>query len=52
VIEGYEHEEIARIIGCAAGTSKSQLFKAKRKLRAILLESETFEQIQMQPLTT
>ena len=24
-VEGYEHEEIARILGCSAGTSKSQL---------------------------
>ena len=32
-IEGYEHEEIARILGCASGTSKSQLFKARRVLR-------------------
>ena len=35
-IEGYEHEEIARILGCSAGTSKSQLHKARMKLRRLL----------------
>ena len=35
-VEGYEHEEIAKILGCAAGTSKSQLHKARLKLRTIL----------------
>lgn len=35
-IEGYEHEEIARMLDCASGTSKSQLFKARRKLRRLL----------------
>jgi RNA polymerase sigma-70 factor, ECF subfamily len=35
-VEGHEHEEIARILGIAVGTSKSQLHKARMKLRAIL----------------
>jgi RNA polymerase sigma-70 factor (ECF subfamily) len=35
-VEGYEHEEVARILGCAVGTSKSQLHKARIKLRKIL----------------
>ncbi|MDT7543466.1 MAG: polymerase sigma-70 factor, subfamily [Acidobacteriota bacterium] len=35
-VEGYEHEEIARMLGCAAGTSKSQLHKARFKLRTLL----------------
>ncbi len=35
-IEGYEHEEVARLLGCAVGTSKSQLHKARTKLRKIL----------------
>jgi RNA polymerase sigma-70 factor (ECF subfamily) len=35
-VEGYEHEEIARLLGCAAGTSKSQLHKARLRLRALL----------------
>jgi len=35
-VEGLTHEEIAAILGCQAGTSKSQLFKARLKLRKIL----------------
>ncbi len=40
-IEGYEHEEIANMIGCAVGTSKSQLHKARRRLRELLSMSST-----------
>jgi RNA polymerase sigma factor (sigma-70 family) len=36
VIEGYKHEEIAKMLGITAGTSKSNLFKAKESLRNIL----------------
>jgi RNA polymerase sigma-70 factor (ECF subfamily) len=32
-IEGYHHEEIARMTGIAVGTSKAQLFRARRLLR-------------------
>ncbi len=32
-VMGYEHEEIARHVGCSVGTSKSQLHKARMKLR-------------------
>jgi len=35
-IEGYEHEEIATLLGCSVGTSKSQLHKARLKLRRLL----------------
>ena len=35
-IEGYTHEEIARELGITAGGSKSQLFKARVKLRRLL----------------
>lgn len=35
-VEGYNHEEIAGIIGCSVGNSKSQLHKARRKLRKLL----------------
>jgi RNA polymerase sigma-70 factor, ECF subfamily len=35
-IEGHEHEEIARMLGCSVGTSKSQLHKARMKLRVLL----------------
>jgi RNA polymerase sigma factor (sigma-70 family) len=35
-VEGYRHEEIAEQLGIAAGTSKSQLFHARRYVRALL----------------
>src|SRR5262247_1366502 len=35
-VEGHEHEEIAKMLGVAVGTSKSQLHKARMKLRKIL----------------
>jgi RNA polymerase sigma-70 factor (ECF subfamily) len=35
-VEGHEHEEVARILGCSVGTSKSQLHKARMKLRRLL----------------
>jgi len=35
-IEGYQHGEIARMIGVAEGTSKAQLFRARRLLREAL----------------
>lgn len=35
-VEGYTHEEVGRLLGCSEGTSKSQLFKARAKLRALL----------------
>jgi len=35
-MEGYEHHEIAELLGCSIGNSKSQLHKAKLKLRDLL----------------
>jgi len=35
-VEGYTHEEIAEELGITAGGSKSQLFKARAKLRRLL----------------
>jgi RNA polymerase sigma-70 factor, ECF subfamily len=35
-IEGYEHNEIAQIMECSVGNSKSQLHKARLKLRDAL----------------
>jgi RNA polymerase sigma-70 factor (ECF subfamily) len=40
VIEGYQHKEIAQKLNISEGTSKSNLAKAKMKLREILLEKE------------
>ncbi len=38
-VEGYEHNEIAEIVGCSVGNSKSQLHKARLKLRDLLKTS-------------
>jgi len=35
-VEGYEHNEIAQMVGCSIGNSKSQLHKARMKLRDLL----------------
>lgn len=35
-VEGYEHNEIAQILNCSVGNSKSQLHKARLKLRELL----------------
>lgn len=35
-MEGYEHHQIGKMLGCAVGTSKSQLHKARMKLRRLL----------------
>ena len=35
-VEGYTHEEIGDVLGVTAGTSKSQLFKARAKMRVML----------------
>ncbi len=39
-IEGFTHEEIAERLGITAGTSKSNLFKARQKLIAMLDEQK------------
>jgi RNA polymerase sigma-70 factor (ECF subfamily) len=38
-VQGYEHQEIAKILGCSIGNSKSQLFKARCRLRVLLQEA-------------
>ena len=35
-VEGFEHHEVAQFLGISAGTSKSQVHKARMKLRALL----------------
>ncbi|HEV2289076.1 MAG TPA: sigma-70 family RNA polymerase sigma factor [Candidatus Acidoferrales bacterium] len=39
-VQGYEHNEIAEIMGCSIGNSKSQLHKARMRLRDLLHEAE------------
>ena len=38
-VQGYEHNEIADLVGCSIGNSKSQLHKARMKLRDLLKTS-------------
>ena len=35
-VEGFDHKEVGDMLGIAEGTSKSQVFKARLKLRAML----------------
>jgi len=35
-IQGFKHQEVAQILDCSVGTSKSQLFKARMKIRHYL----------------
>ena len=39
-VEGYEHEEVARMLKISVGTSKSQLHKARLKLRGLLIKQQ------------
>ena len=39
-VEGFEHNEIASMLECSTGNSKSQLHKARLKLRELLRQSE------------
>jgi RNA polymerase sigma-70 factor (ECF subfamily) len=40
-IEGYAHEEIAQMLNINAGTSKSNLFKARQKLRDMIKKADS-----------
>ena len=44
-VEGFTHEEIAEQLGCTAGTSKTQLFRARRVLRRVLAEEPDTQRI-------
>jgi RNA polymerase sigma-70 factor, ECF subfamily len=35
-IQGYKHDEISRMVGCSAENSKSQLYRARMRLRQLL----------------
>ena len=45
-VEGFTHDEIASRLGIAEGTSKAQLFKARRAMRALLTRQEISENVQ------
>ena len=38
-IEGYDHQEIAQMLGISVGASKSNLFKARVKLKAMIAQA-------------
>ncbi|WP_319480522.1 sigma-70 family RNA polymerase sigma factor [uncultured Draconibacterium sp.] len=42
LIEGYDHEEISQILGISNSASRTQLLRAKNKLREILRGKEIF----------
>ena len=39
-VEGYEHQEIAELLKCSVGNSKSQLHKAKLRIREVLVRAQ------------
>jgi RNA polymerase sigma-70 factor (ECF subfamily) len=41
-VQGFEHKEIASMLGCSIGNSKSQLHKARKRLRELLNKLEYF----------
>lgn len=45
-LEDYKHKEIAELLEISIGTSKSQLSKAKKYLKEVLLKSLTIEEIE------
>ena len=48
-IGGYKHQEIAEILNCCVGTSKSQLHKAKLRIRTTLAHSRKAEPLGRDP---
>jgi RNA polymerase sigma-70 factor (ECF subfamily) len=38
-VEGFEHNEIAAMLNCSTGNSKSQLHKARLRLRELLRQT-------------
>ena len=51
-VEGYGHEEIAAIVGNRASTCRSQLFKARAKMRELLGERFRVQQKREEPCPT
>ncbi len=43
LIEGYDHDEIAEILGITASASRSQLARGKEKLRNLIEQKRTFK---------
>lgn len=48
-VEGYEHQEIAQLLECSVGNSKSQLHKAKLRIRELLGHARPAEEVSKTP---
>jgi len=49
-IEGYNHQEIAEMLGCSVGNTKSQLHKARMRMRSLLHgETRSYEKPDLAP---
>lgn len=48
-VEGYEHAEVSRRLSCSVGTSKSQLHKARTRMRGFLTEPSGREVLAARP---
>lgn len=51
-IDGYTHEEISEQLGISVGTSKSNLFKARQKLRSMLEANDNKTEINTTEINT
>jgi RNA polymerase sigma-70 factor (ECF subfamily) len=49
-VHGYEHNEIAAMLGCSVGNSKSQLHKARKRLRELLRQLHDYASHQVPDL--
>src|SRR6266478_480781 len=49
-VEGYEHQEIAELLDCSVGNSKSQLHKAKLRIRELLGKARNGETAVARPV--
>lgn len=47
VLEEYSHDEIAKILSISPGTSKSNLFKAKQKLKELITKNKNYNALKV-----
>lgn len=48
-LHGYEHNEIAAILDCSVGNSKSQVHKARKRLREVLRKVDRYKARKLSP---
>ena len=51
-VEGYQHHEIAQLLDCSIGNSKSQLHKAKLKMRSLLFPKTKIRRRHTKPVSS